>query len=399
MSQIHGQAIKFSFDGDVFVISSLINGYCRLSEVDLAYNVFDKSPNRNVVCWTSLISGYSGCGLVDKAREIFDRAPERNDVSWSAMISGYVQNERHLEAIELFRELRDRVCVKLNRALLVSVLTASGALGASDEGKWIHAYIDEKGFEYGLELGTALVDFYVKCGLIECSREVFDKMPRKDVTAWSAMIMGLALNGHCQSAVKIFSEMLENKIMPNAVTFIGVLTACNHGGLVDEGRSYFDSMSKSYSINPSIEHYGCIVDLLSRAGCTAEADMLIQKMPMEPDAAIWGSLLNGCMMHGHVELGERAGRRVIELEPGHCGRYVSLANVYAMVGRWEGVTEVRRAMRERGVKITPGWSLIEVDGVGHRFLVDDKVHPQLGEISKMLELVSSCFERVKDESL
>lgn len=399
MSQLHAQAFLFSFDLDVFVTSSLINGYCRLGAVDVASKMFDQSPTRNVVCWTSLISGYTSCGMVDEAREVFDRAPEKNDVSWSAMIAGYVQNERHAEAIELFRELRGRADMRLNRALLVSVLSACGALGALDEGRWIHSYIDGNGMEYGLELGTALVNFYAKCGLIERSRQVFDEMPRKDVTAWSAMIMGLALNGHCQSAIGVFSKMLEDMVTPNAVTFVGVLTACNHGGMVDAGRSYFEDMRKVYGVSPTIEHYGCLVDLLSRAGRTAEAEMLIQRMPMEPDAAIWGSLLNGCMMHGHVMLGERAGRRVIELEPGHCGRYVSLANMYSMMGRWEGVAEVRRAMRDRGVKTTPGWSLIEIDGTGHRFLVDDKAHPQLGEICKMLDLVSSYFETNMAEPL
>ena len=400
VSQIHGQAFKFSFDLDVYVTSCLINGYCRLGDVELASDVFDTSPNKNVVCWTSLISGYSSRGLVDEAREVFDRAPERNDVSWSAMIAGYVQNERHAEAIELFRELRrGQVSMKLNRALLVSVLSACGALGALGEGRWIHSYVDGNGMEYGLELGTALVDFYAKCGFIECARQVFDKMRRKDVTAWSAMIMGLALNGHCHSAIKTFFEMLKYELMPNAVTFVGVLTACNHGGLVDAGLSYFKNMSKVYGISPTIEHYGCMVDLLSRAGQTTEAEELIERMPMEPDAAIWGSLLNGCMMHGHVELGERAGRRVIELDPGHCGRYVGLANVYAAMGKWEGVAEVRRTMRERGVTTTPGWSSIEINGVGHRFLVDDKTHSQLGDICKMLELVSSYFEKIMGEAL
>jgi len=177
------------------------------------------------------------------------------------------------------------VNVKLNRALLVSVLSACGVLGASGEGRWIYSHIDGNRLEYGIELGTALVDFFSKCGFIECARQVFDKMRRKDVTAWSAMIMGLALNGHCQSATETFSEMLKDKVKPNAVTFVVVLTACNHGGLVDAGHSYFKDMSKIYGISPTNEHYGCMVDLLSHS-------------------AIWRSLLNGCMMRGHVELGE-----------------------------------------------------------------------------------------------
>lgn len=368
--------------------------YSHLGALVFASQAFDESSNRNIVCWTSLISAHCAHGLVDRAREIFDRMAERNDVSWSAMITGYVQNERPEEAIELFRELKGRGSVKLNDSLLVGILNACAGLGASEEGRWIHDYIDRRETRYGLELGTALLDFYSKCGFLESARKVFYKMASKDVTAWSAMVMGLALNGLGHSAIETFSEMLTCNVMPNAVTFVGVLTACNHGGLVDEGWAYFEDMSRVYGVSPTIEHYGCVIDLLSRAGRTAEAERLIQCMPMEPDGAIWGALLNGCLTHGYTELGERVGRHVIELEPHHCGRYVGLANVYAAMGRWECVVKVRRAMRDRGVATTPGWSLIEINGVGHKFLAEDRVHPQQEEIYRMLgdlgmELVSS----------
>ncbi|KAG1326427.1 pentatricopeptide repeat-containing protein [Cocos nucifera] len=394
LSQIHGQIVKFGFDLDVFVTSSLVRCYSHLGGLEFASQVFDESSNRNIVCWTSLISAHCAYGLVDRAREVFDRMTERNDVSWSAMITGYVQNERPEEAIELFRELKARGSVKLNDSLLVSVLNACAGLGALEEGRWIHDYIDRRETPYGLELGTALLDFYSKCGFIDSAKEVFCKLACKDVTAWSAMVMGLALNGLSHSAIETFSEMLRCKVMPNAITFVGVLTACNHGGLVDEGWAYFEDMSRVYGVSPTIEHYGCVVDLLSRAGRTAVAERLIQCMPMEPDGVIWGALLNGCLMRGHAELGERVGRHVIELEPQHCGRYVGLANVYASMGRWEGVVKVRQAMRDRGVATTPGWSLIEINGVGHRFLADDNGHPQQEEIYRMLgdlnmELVSS----------
>ncbi|XP_008803598.1 pentatricopeptide repeat-containing protein At5g66520-like [Phoenix dactylifera] len=393
LSQIHGQIVKFGFYLDVFVTSSLIRYYSHLGRLEFASQVFDESSNRNLVCWTSLISAHCARGLVDRAREIFERMSERNEVSWSAIITGYVQNDRPEEAIELFRELKRHGSVKLNDSLLVSVLNACAGLGAVEEGRWIHDYIDRRGTHYGVELGTALLDFYSKCGFIESAREVFCKMACKDVTAWSAMVMGQALNGLTHSAIETFSEMLGCKVMPNAVTFVGVLTACNHGGLVDEGWAYLEDMSRVYGLSPTIEHYGCVVDLLSRAGRTAEAERLIRCMPMEPDGAIWGALLHGCLMHGNAELGERVGRRVIELEPHHCGRYVGLANVYAAMGRWEGAVKVRRAMRDRGVAPAPGWSLIEINGVGHRFLADDKGHPRQEEIYRMLgdlsmELVS-----------
>ncbi|KAJ8617121.1 hypothetical protein MRB53_013307 [Persea americana] len=396
LAQIHGQVVKFGFDLDVYVVSSLIKMYSK-RDVGVARQVFDKSPNKNIVSWTSLISGYCVQGQVIEARKVFDEMPERSDVSWSAMISGYVQNKCHTEAIELFRELKEKAHLRPTRSVLVSVLNACAGLGASEEGRWVHSYIDDNGFEYRPKLGTALVDFYVKCGCVESARQVFDKMPVKDVMAWSGIIVGLSINGHSDSALTLFAEMERSKTKPNAITFIGVLSACNHGGLVDKGWDYFKVMSNVYGISPSIEHYGCMVDLLGRAGRVADAEQLINSMPMRPDGVIWGALLTGCLIHGHVELGERVGRRLIELEPHHSGRYVLLANMYASMGRWEGVVSVRKMMRERRVTAVPGCSFIEITGVVHRFLVDDKSHPKSADVFKMLndlhkEVISSNYE-------
>ncbi|KAL0922951.1 hypothetical protein M5K25_006985 [Dendrobium thyrsiflorum] len=387
--QVHAQVFLFGFNLDVYVTSSLIRRYSNLGEVELAHKVFDECTMRNVVCWTSLISGYCSRGLFDRARQVFDVMPEKTDASWSAMVSGYVQNKRYEDAMELFLELKVSLSGNLNRSLLVSALSACSAMGIFEEGRWIHSYIDGKGLEYGLELGTALVDFYAKCGFIELAMKVFDKIHDKDVTAWSAMIVGLAMNGHSRFAVQIFSEMLRRKLKPNAITFIGLLTACNHGGLVDEGTTYFKVMDLVYGIAPSIEHYGCMVDLLSRAGKTKEAEQMVLSMPVEPDGAIWGSLLHGCFVHGDNELAERVGSHIIKVEPEHYGRYVGLANAYAAMGRWEGVAKVRRVIKERGVIATAGWSLVEVNGTAHRFLANDITHPMLHEIYEMLSDLTS----------
>ncbi|KAF5190643.1 Pentatricopeptide repeat-containing protein [Thalictrum thalictroides] len=385
LSQVHGQIVKFGMIDDVYVISSLIHSYSKYGTLGSARQAFDENPNRNIVCWTSLITGYCFHGLVHEARKLFDRMPERNDVCWSAMMSGYAQNECFNEAIQLFHELKDR-CLNLmpNQSLLVSVLNACAGLGASLEGKWIHSYIDEKGFEYGLELGTALIEFYAKCGFIETAQQVFHKMRQHDVMSWSAMIMGAAINGYIDFALKLLVDMEKSGTKPNAITFIGVLTACSHGGLVDEGWRLFDSMSRDYGIIPRIEHYGCLVDLLGRAGKIKEAEQLITSMPIKPDAIIWGALLNGCMMHGHLELGERVGKHLIEVEPQHSGRYVLLANMYAIMARWEGVSELRRLMMDREVTTVSGWSSIEVGGDVHKFIVADKSHPLSGEIYGLL---------------
>ncbi|CAN6441062.1 unnamed protein product [Victoria cruziana] len=385
---VHAHVAKFGFELDIYVVSALIGMYSRYGSMQFAQQVFDETPKRNVASWTSLIAGYCGCGMVQVARQLFAEIPEKNDVAWSAIVSGYVRNGCFSEAIELFNELRN-ANKKPNSSLLVSVLSACAAVGASEEGEWVHSYIYENKLGYGLEIGTALVNFYAKVGCIGTALKVFDCMPEKDVLAWSAMIMGLAVNGFTTEAIEFFEKMEENGVKPNSITFIGLLSACKHGGLVETGWYYFNLMRKKYGISPTIEHYGCIVDLLSRAGKFIDAENVINSMPMKPDGIVWGALLNGCMIHGSVQLGERVANHLIELDPHHSGRYVLLANLYATVGDWDGVRSIRRRMRDRNVTIVPGGSFIEMNGVFDRFLVNDKSHPQSTKIYEMLNALNA----------
>ncbi|KAF4396002.1 hypothetical protein G4B88_020639 [Cannabis sativa] len=385
LGQLHGQIVRFGHCSDAYVTSSVISTYSKFGSMELARRVFDQSVDKNVVCWTSLLSGYCNNGLISEARQVFDEMPMRNDVSYSAMVSGYVRNNCFYEAIELFRELKTCSNVNLKGSLLVSGLNACGSVGAFQEGKWVHLFIDKIGIEYELELSTALIDFYAKCGFIRDAQEVFDKMGYKDVTAWTAMIVGLAVNGENYLGLELFREMEEKGPKPNAVTFIGVLTACNHETLVDKAWVFLGRMFKVYRISPEIEHYGCMVDLLARSGRVKEAEMLIKHMPMKPDGAIWGSMLKGCLVHGYVELGEMVGKVLIELEPKHSGRYVVLANMYATIGSWEEVIRVRKMMKERDVVTISGWSFIEISGVVHKFVADDKSHSQSRNIYCVLD--------------
>ncbi|XP_057755942.1 pentatricopeptide repeat-containing protein At5g06540-like [Arachis stenosperma] len=401
LQQAHDQVVKLgSVDYDAFVVSSLIGVYCDHGEVGAARQVFDESSNKNVVCWTGLVTGYCNNGLVEEARLLFDEMPRRNEVSYSAMVSGYVRNGCFNEGIQVFHELK--CCgnvINLNGSLLVSVLNACAAVGAFEEGKWIHSYIEENGLEYELELGTALIDFYTKCGWVEEAETVFDSMPSKDVATWSAMILGLAINGKNYMALELFNKMEKVGPKPNAVTFVGVLTSCNHKDLLTKAWWFFEQMSRKYGILPSIEHYGCMVDVLARGGRIKDALALVARMPIEPDGAIWGSLLNGCMMHCHVELAHRVGKYLIELEPQRSGYYILLANMYASMGKWEGVSEMRRLMKKRGVSTISAWSFIEIDQSIHKFVADDKcctyseeIYGVLNHLSKGLE----DFSRSKD---
>lgn len=384
LSLVHGHIMKLGYDCDFYVISSIISMYSKCGRTELARQVFEESPMKNVPCWTSLISGYCFNGLIDQACEIFEAMPERNDVSYSAMISGYVQNDQFNEAIRLFRDLKICTDLRSNPSILVSVLNACGSVGAFEEGKWVHSYINENLLGYDLKLGTALIDFHAKCGFIKHALEIFSAMNCKDITAWSSVIMGLAINGENELALRLFNEMERSGLNPNAVTFIGVLTACNHTTLINEAWRLFGCMAKVYGIFPLIEHYGCMVDLLARAGKIKGAKMMISTMPMEPDGIILGSMLNGCMMHGYAELAERVGKLLIQLEPQHSGRYVIMANMYANIGWWEGVVSVRNLMKETGAGAVPAWSFVEVNGVVHKFVANDKSHPQWRDIDIVL---------------
>ncbi|ESW03343.1 hypothetical protein PHAVU_011G006400 [Phaseolus vulgaris] len=364
LHQLHSLTLRLGHLADSYVTTSLVAAYSNHSRTSAARHVFDESPHPNVACCTSLLTGYCNNGLLNDAREVFDAMPDKNDVSYSAMVSGYVRNGFSREAIELFRDLRKNcfATVKPNNSLLVSVLGACAAVGAFEEGKWIHSYVHRSGeLEYHeVELGTALIDFYAKCGCVEPAERLFGKMKSRDVAAWSAMILGMAMNGKNGGALEVFEEMEKVGPRPNGVTFIGVLAACNDRELCGRAVGLLECMREKYGIAAWIEHYGCVVDVLARAGKIEEALEVMKGMKMEADGAMWGCLVNGCLMHGYVELGHRIGRYLVEFESGHSGRYVVLSELYARMGRWEAVLDTRNLMKQRAVTPVTASSFIEI---------------------------------------
>eukprot|EP01018_Ginkgo_biloba_P022802 Gb_33439 [translate_table: standard] len=382
--QVHVQIIKSSLDSDAYVRSALVTMYAKCGNVINARKIFDRTVEFNVVLWNAIIAGYGHNGRVKDARQLFDKMPNRDVVSWSGMIAGYAQNGHPEEALKLFLGMQ-RSGVMPNQSTYVSHLNVCASIASENQGKQLHAHINKMGFMSDVSVGNALITLYAKCGSINTAQQLFSKMSVRDVVSWTAMIVGYAQNGNGKYALQLFEQMQLAHFKPNHVTFIGVLTACSHTGLVDEGWHYFDSMTSVHFITPRMDHYACMVDLLGRAGHLEEALTFIKEMPSEPDVVVLGSLLAACRIHFNLKLGKWAAKRIFELEPQTSATYVLLSNIYAAAGRWDDVTYVRKMMKERGVKKEPGWSWIEVKNNVHTFHVGDRSHPESEMIYAMLE--------------
>ncbi|MBA0577186.1 hypothetical protein Golob_025237 [Gossypium lobatum] len=379
----HAQVIKLGWESYDFVLNGLIHLYANWSSVEAARKLFDVSTCRDVITWTALINGYVKSGHVEFARELFDQMPERNEVSWSAMITGYVHMGMFREALELFNDMQ-LTGLRPNHAGIVGALTACSYLGSLDHGRWIHAYLDRNGTDLDRVLGTALVDMYAKCGCIEIACSVFEKMPDKDVFAFTSLISGLANHGQSADAIQLFGRMQSEKVIPNEVTFICVLSACSRMGLVDEGLRIFNCMSAVYGIEPGVQHYGCMVDLLGRAGLLEEAKRLVREMPMEPDSYVLGALLNSCRVHGDVELGKETVESLVERGLDHGGVHVLLSNMYASSNQWDWVVKVRKEMGVKKVRKVPGCSSIEIAGSVSEFVAGDMSYLRVEDVMLVL---------------
>ncbi|XP_065860542.1 pentatricopeptide repeat-containing protein At2g20540-like [Euphorbia lathyris] len=385
---LHGHCSKLGFVINNVVGNSLILMYWGFGKMEAARYVFDEMPNPCVVSWTLMISGYAKGGDVETAKCFFDRARNKDRGIWGAMISGYVQNNCFKECLHMFR-LMQLTDIMPDEGIFSSILCACAQLGALDTGIWVHRYLDRLGLPLSTRLSTGLIDMYSKCGNLNLAKILFDEMPERDTVCWNVMISGLAMHGDGRGAVRLFLGMEEAGFRPDDVTFIAILSACSYSGLAYEGLRVLDRMCNVYEIEPKSEHYGCMVDLLSRAGLLQEARRIIQRMPVSStsneEAIAWRALLSACCNQGQARLAEVAAERLVQVEQLHSGVYVLLSNMYAANGKHDDAKRIKKMMRKRGVCKEPGCSSIKIDGIIYEFVAGEKTHKQLEEIESVLE--------------
>ncbi|XP_061362794.1 putative pentatricopeptide repeat-containing protein At3g13770, mitochondrial [Gastrolobium bilobum] len=360
--QIHSLIIKSNYEAHVYVGSSLLDMYAKDGKIHEARGVFECLPERDVVSCTAIISGYAQLGLDEEALKLFCRLQKEG------MQSNYVT--------------------------YTSVLTALSGLASLDHGKQVHNHVLRSEVSSFVVLQNSLIDMYSKCGNLTYSRRIFDTMHERTVISWNAMLVGYSKHGEGRQVLELFTMMREeDKVKPDSVTMLAVLSGCSHGGLEDKGLDiFYDMTSGKIGVKPENEHYGCVVDLLGRAGRVEQAFEFMKKMPFEPTAAIWGSLLGACRVHSNVDIGEFVGRQLLEIEPSNAGNYVILSNLYASAGRWEEVRSLRDLMLKKAVMKEPGRSWIELDQVLHTFHASDRSHPRREEVSAKVKELSIRFK-------
>lgn len=342
----------------------------------------------HLVLETSLIDLYGKCGSSVLAERVFFRMEERNLVSWNAMIAAYVQNSKEREAINTFRDLQLEPYAS-DEMTFATVLAGYAEIALPKEGKQIHGLIYKLGITLHTYVPNALIHMYSKCGDLEAARKVFDGLEFEDLVSWNTIIMAYAIHGYGEYCFKLFSNMINDGHEPDGSTFVSLLSACSIAGIVDEGWKFFDSMKKDYGLDPGIEHYGCMLDLLGRGGNLESAKRLIEEMPLEPTPRIWGSLLAASRHHRNIKMAELASDNIFSLDSDNTGCYILLANMYADVGRWEDVGRVRNLMKSLGLKAAGSCSIVEHNGKIYRFKNHDKSQDESYTIYDVLHILST----------
>ncbi|KAL3627406.1 hypothetical protein CASFOL_028769 [Castilleja foliolosa] len=381
---VHSKIVKHGYGMHSLLLSTLLKVYVACEKPTLTQKLLTEIRflDFDVVSGNLLIDSFVKAGEINNAKKVFSALHARDVVTWNLIIGGYVKNRLFLEAIEMFKEMLE-TNIEPDGFTFASVVTACSRLGALSHGKWVHGLMIEKKIELNYILSSALVDMYSRCGRIETAKSIFDSAQKTHVSIWNAMINALAMHGLGLDAISVFSNMEMNDISPDHVTFIGVITACSHCGLIEQGRTFFNLMQQKYSsIQPQIEHYGAMVDLFSRAGLLEESCAMIEKMPMEPDVVIWRTLLSACKTHNNSKLGEVIVGKIKHLGSGD---YVLMSNIYCSTNKWYNAETMRQTMNKKGVHKNKGRSWVELNGIIHHFKAGDKAHAESEVIYTVLE--------------
>lgn len=383
-----------------YTFASVISGCASLGRVEwgkqLHSHVLQQGLADYLSVANSLVTLYSKCGHLTSASMIFHGLSSRDIVTWSTIIDGYSQESHGEKAFEYLSWMR-RDGPPPDEFALSSVLSFCGSMAILDQGKQLHAYIISFGLEHMSMIHSSLISMYSKCGSIKEASKVFDESFHHDIVSWTTMIIGYAEHGFCKEAIDLFENIPKVGLKPDAVTFIGVLTACSHAGLVALGFSYFRSMQTEYEIFPSKEHYGCMIDILCRAGRLIDAEHMIRSMPFQQDDVVWSTLLRSCTVHGNVDCGRRCAEEILKLVPNCATTHTTLANIYAAKGKWREAAELRKVMRSKGVIKEPGWSSVKVQGQVSAFVSGDRSNPQTQQLYSILKLLNSKTEIVIKE--
>ncbi|KAK7406355.1 hypothetical protein VNO78_07979 [Psophocarpus tetragonolobus] len=361
-------------DCDDQCFNSMINGYVQTGQLERAQELFDMVPIRNKVASTCMMAGYLSAGQVLKAWDFFNEMPDRDSIAWTELIYGYVQNELIAEAFCLFVEMMAHGVPPLNSTYAV-LFGAMGSVAHLDQGRQLHGMQLKTVYGDDLIVENSLIAMYAKCGEIDDAYRIFSNMTYRDKISWNSIITGLSYHGRASEALKVYETMLEFGIYPDGLTFLGVLTACANTGLVDKGWELFIAMVNTYAIQPGLEHYISIINLLGKAGKVEDAEEFVLRLPVEPNPAIWGALIGVCgLSKTDADIAKRAAKRLFELDPLNAPGHVTLCNIYAANDRHTEYTSLRKEMRMKGVRKVPGCSWILVKGTAQIFFSDDKLH-------------------------
>lgn len=362
--------------------------YASCDGLDLARQLFDEMPKKDRVSYNSLLDGYVKSCDFDEAERLLRIIPDWNVISWSTLFNGFVRNQMFSRGISFFQQMQE-LGVEPDDCSVVSLLVVYSNYELAQHGKSVHGLLLRRWRQIPLHVSNALVNFYCKCGLLDAAAKVFERTMEKDLISWNTLISGFGSNGRGEEALGFFKRMLQEGTKPNDITFIGILVACAHSGLVEEALHHFKMMSSEFGMKPTFAHHWCLVDLYVRLESPCDALKVIQEMPLYNQSAIWGAVICLAKVRGDISVGERLGKHLIELEPDNSRRYLPLLNIYTAASRWDKYKELMELMKARGLKKLPDCTLIDLNLVVHKFLVGDKSQPEIEKVYGVLENIAN----------